>query len=393
MHKRMIGVLLAAIIIIAGFTAAELYVRAKVTTHESSQEFFGKYPLRPYVLPLTRVRVAADIALNQPNAYYQPDATLGWRIKPYAVSERKEYTYRVNSAGMRGTTEYTFEKPANKTRIALFGDSYVHGDAVNDTQTWAAILAQKTGAEVLNFGVGGYGIDQAYLLWKHVGRNYSPDIVIIGFQPENCRRNVNTIRSFYNQPVPFSKPRFALENSKLKRVQGFPIDPRELELAITQFPSEKSAYEYFYKPADFDAKNVFWKSKIIALAAALRDEARAPARERVFYDTGNPEAELCFALLRAFAEEAGKESAVYFLHMPNEEHATTALQHGKMIAQQLLDRLPALAPVIDPAPALLNALQNTTERVYYDWHYTPYANSIVAETVAQAIATRELNAS
>lgn len=382
------SILLAAVILVAGLCVAELYVRANATVHESGQRFFGKYSLRPYELPLSRIRTAVDIDLNKPNSYYQPDATLGWRIKPFAVSPRKEYTYHVNSAGMRGTQEFAVAKQDNRMRIALFGDSYVHGDAVNDTETWAAMLRQKTGAEVLNFGVGGYGIDQAYLAWKYVGRNYSPDIVVIGFQPENCKRNLNAIRSFYNQPVPFSKPRFTLENGELKHVPGFPIAPQELEAVITQFPSEQSAYEYFYKPADFDANNLLWKSKLIALLAALTDEAHAEKNERRFFETGNPEAELCFALLRAFAEEAGKESDVYFLHMPNEEHAAYALKNGKLLEQQLLDRMRAVAPVIDPAPALLHALQNTSERIYYHWHYTQFANAVVADAIAQTLSTQ-----
>ena len=33
-------------------------------------------------------------------------------------------------------------------------------------------------AEVLNFGVGAYGMDQAYLRWREQGKNFAPDIVI-----------------------------------------------------------------------------------------------------------------------------------------------------------------------------------------------------------------------
>ena len=60
------GIVIAVLVIITGLFVAELYVRIHATQHESGQLFFGKYPLRPYVLPLARVRVAADIAVAFP---------------------------------------------------------------------------------------------------------------------------------------------------------------------------------------------------------------------------------------------------------------------------------------------------------------------------------------
>ena len=44
--------------------------------------------------------------------------------------------------------------------------------------------------EVINFGVGGFGLDQAYLRYLEDGIQYKSHIVMIGFMSENIYRNV-----------------------------------------------------------------------------------------------------------------------------------------------------------------------------------------------------------
>ena len=71
--------------------------------------------------------------------------------------------------------------------------------------------------EVLNFGVKGFGTDQAFLRYKKDGIKYNSHIVLIGFMSENIFRNVNVFRPFYlkNTKFPLTKPRFILEKNKL----------------------------------------------------------------------------------------------------------------------------------------------------------------------------------
>jgi hypothetical protein len=47
-------------------------------------------------------------------------------------------------------------------RINTYGDSFTHGDQVNDGETWQEYLAGHLGEPIRNFGVGGYGVYQAY---------------------------------------------------------------------------------------------------------------------------------------------------------------------------------------------------------------------------------------
>lgn len=60
--------------------------------------------------------------------------------------------------GARTSFMYTDKKP----RINSYGDSFTHGDQVNDGETWQEYLAGRLREPIGNFGVGGYGVYQAY---------------------------------------------------------------------------------------------------------------------------------------------------------------------------------------------------------------------------------------
>ena len=81
--------------------------------------------------------------------------------------------------------------------ISLYGGSYTYGAEVDDDQTWQYFLSTLTGTKVYNFGVGGYGPDQALLKMK---RNFAngirTPIVVIGLYSAGIGRTINTYRPF-----------------------------------------------------------------------------------------------------------------------------------------------------------------------------------------------------
>jgi hypothetical protein len=133
---------------------------------------------------------------------------LGW----VAVAES-------NSVGMRDSREYTVEPPRGKVRLSSFGDSFTFGDGVTLNETWQKQLVRlNPSLEVLNYGSGAYGLDQAYLRYLREGKTYKPNIVFIGFMSENIARNVNVFRAFYTSSYRmsiFTKPRFILKDGEL----------------------------------------------------------------------------------------------------------------------------------------------------------------------------------
>jgi len=56
----------------------------------------------------------------------------------------------------------SFMYVGRKARINTYGDSFTEGMQVNDGETWQEALAAHLGEPIRNFGVGGYGVYQAY---------------------------------------------------------------------------------------------------------------------------------------------------------------------------------------------------------------------------------------
>lgn len=162
--------------------------------------------------PVPRERLERVLAGREP--YYPFDAELGWSVRPNG----RLPLYRANAQAIRADREYPPAPPPGVLRIAAFGDSFVHGTEVGNSDVWTARLERlDPGLEALNFGVGGYGPDQAWLRYRRDGRAFQPHVVVIGYMTENLARSVNRFRPFYapRQPEPRGKPRFALRDGRL----------------------------------------------------------------------------------------------------------------------------------------------------------------------------------
>jgi hypothetical protein len=159
-----------------------------------------------------------------------------------------------NAAGMRDDHEYTIEPPPGTLRISAFGDSFIYGSDVPLSQSWLKQLANlEPSIEVLNYGVGAYGLDQAYLRYRRVAREYRPHIVLIGYMSENIARDVNVFRAFYTssyRDVIFTKPRFELRRGEL-RLLANPIatraDHERLLNHDTEVLRELGQHDYHYQ--------------------------------------------------------------------------------------------------------------------------------------------------
>ena len=209
----------------------EIAVRLGGETDADGQFSFLSYTLPPYALPLNQLRPQIEGYLdNQNRTIFVPDPETGWMYRPNATFY--DGLFKINGASMRSHRKYALQPAKDSLRIAVFGDSFAVGDEVNGDEVWGYHLERLlneagTIAEVLNFGVGGYGMGQAYLRWQTQGKNYSPDFVIFVFQPENLDRNVNVFRLLYLQSgIVYSKPRFILEGGRLGLVNS-PALPRK----------------------------------------------------------------------------------------------------------------------------------------------------------------------
>ena len=121
----------------------------------------------------------------------QYDSEIGHRFVPNLrariPNEDGGYYVVTNSAGFRSDCEFPAQK-SDKFRILMYGDSYTAGDNVSNNQRYSDLLAQKTGAEVFNFGLSGSGTDQHLLIHRMFGRHVEADLVVICVQVDSFNR-------------------------------------------------------------------------------------------------------------------------------------------------------------------------------------------------------------
>ena len=133
--------------------------------------------------------------------HYQIDPFIWARFKPnldYIYTNEGHGHVQTNSAGYRDI-ERSVEKRHNVFRIAVLGDSYTEASQVNREEAFPAILENRLNkcnafgkdieAEILNFGISGFGTGNELLMFRHEVVNYHPDMVILAFLTGNDIRN------------------------------------------------------------------------------------------------------------------------------------------------------------------------------------------------------------
>lgn len=162
--------------------------------------------------------IAARLDERPPLRGHHP--ILGWAPKANSLTK----DVKVNSQGIRSTHDYSRSLDPELVRVSAFGDSFTFGSEVENTATWEYQLEERDARfEVLNFGVGAYGLDQAYLRYLEDGVDFQPDIVVIGFMSENIFRNLNVFRPFYSSMYGtsiYTKPRFTVDDGHLSLVKN-----------------------------------------------------------------------------------------------------------------------------------------------------------------------------
>lgn len=195
-----------------------LYLSFECLAYTSLTLLKTKVPLDDAGSTLTDVQISSlkAILANDGGSIIAYSPSLGWTMKPNAKLVSGIYTS--NSQGIRAEEDFDLMPKANIVRIAAFGDSFTQGDGVANTEIWTTGLRHLSpNLEVLNFGVTGYGLDQAYLRYQQDGVPFQPHIVLIGFMSDDTNRHVSVFRPFLltGTRIPLTKPRYVLRDDGL----------------------------------------------------------------------------------------------------------------------------------------------------------------------------------
>lgn len=152
----------------------------------------------------------------------QPHPDLGW------VGDFSRDSYIHNQ----------IEHIGDRRPVLLYGDSFARcvkialcfQDLLNSDQTFSKEHY------LLNYGVGGYGVDQIFLLFQKSVHHYDDPFVVISLMTLDLDRSILSVRTG-------QKPYFLIEDSKLE-LKGIPITPNPDIFFATNPPQIKS---YLYR--------------------------------------------------------------------------------------------------------------------------------------------------
>jgi hypothetical protein len=94
-------------------------------------------------------------------SWAQYDPELGYILGNYLPQDGMDKSATISTVQTNGART-SFLYAGKKSRINTYGDSFTQCHQVSDGETWQEYLAGHLGEPVRNFGMGGYGVYQAY---------------------------------------------------------------------------------------------------------------------------------------------------------------------------------------------------------------------------------------
>jgi hypothetical protein len=381
-------------VVLAALALAELGARVLVAS-----ERFAWRPLVPFGCGAIRdawlERAERELAGGPPPpGYSRFDPDLGWSTRPgYASSDGAVH---VNARGLRATREYAETAPEGVRRVIACGESFTFCEEVADADAWPARLeALEPGLEVLNYGVGGYGTDQALLRASREARG-PLEAVLVGLMLENIGRNVNRYRPlWYPSAQPAAKPRYVLRPGGLELVAQPFGTLAELVAAVR-------SGEVFARLAEHE----HWRASPLpawlegsAAARLLGSKSAYAARalEPLWQDAGGDPFRTTLALLDAFRTLARSLGGARFLVLlfPTREDLAGLVEREHRYWSVLLAALAAHGiEALDLSEPLAAAAREPGGEapLYLSSHLSPRGNELVAAALAAWLAQARASA-
>ena len=325
------------------------------------------------------------------------DDELGWPSPRDAVAPPRDRT------GAKYNSD--FPQPGHACASA-YGDSFVWGDDVPLADGWIEQLSRKIGCRVANYGVPGYGTDQAYLRFMRMTQDEAP-VTLLGIFPENVMRNVNQYRGFIGScdlsPVGL-KGRFVLDGEgRLEWIHRLRIDEDGF-LNLLRDPASVLPHEYLLPNTRDGPVTLRFPYALALIRVTVMPRLRVRITDRPswadFYRAGHPSGALALttAVVEAFANEAehrGKRALVVML--PAASSFRARAKFGEPEYAPLLAALAARKiEVFDPGPALLAALGQRSYCELYAapadcaGHFGIAGSGLVADVVMAELGRRGL---
>jgi len=206
------------------------------------------------------------------------DPELGYTLKDYIFRDGMDntlsaYTYEPHG-GHRKMINYA-DQPC---RINTYGNSFTQCAQVSDGETWQEILAAHIREPIRNFGVGGYGVYQAYRRAMRVEKtDLAAEYIILNIWDDDHLRNIDAARWIRVAWMHKDLPRGGGEDTY--PVHGFPWAHVRYDLNKGEFvelPGLCQSEDDLRKLADADYYYEVFKDDPVVHLFTLREGGEAP---------------------------------------------------------------------------------------------------------------------
>lgn len=380
---------LLVIVLVGGLSEAVLRIAA-VERHHGT--FVGKFRLLPRQWREFADRQRTMLALSKAGKPFMvDDDTLGWTF--VATRKSEDGLSKTSAEGLRSATQgEVLRNGLGDCRVALVGDSFTFGDGVRFEDSWGYRLEQllPKGCRVLNFGVGGYGVDQMYLRYKRDVPSWKPNLVILSFIDPDLDRTMSAYGFLIveERAFPFMKPRFVLDQGGTLNIVNQPL-PKAEDIFMLPSIHDVPFIEYDRKYNRTDWGRPQWRDVHRSyFLRFLTSIYRFSETDRPFVSDADRHA-VNSSLLHAFVDAVQKDGATPLLvYLPNKrdfKKKSPWMAEGLQILQH------AQLEHVD----LTSCLKRDSEPNHFirmsgghGGHYTPRANAAVAACLGPIVRDR-----
>ncbi len=384
-NGKLKNIIFTALLLSIPILAIELLLRSAVVKTNHTSRFLGKYwyTLLPLELPDSSSLKHHNI--THPNSYRIYDPMLGWSL---ALNKNNPPYYYSSPDGYRVTKE-EFKNISTITEadFMTIGDSFTHGVAVFCEESWPYIFGQLKNKKVVNYGIPGYGIDQAILSYMY--SKVQADTIILGIIPGDFERATSLVYGGIHRGGNKSKPMFVFKDDGTYEIKNQPCSVgmglwNEFKLGTSSdiLKIDRSYDDILFKSEFLDN----FVSYRIYKMLKYRDKYIKPPIYLKNYQ--NEDYSYILKILKIFFEECKNNGNFpIILLLDNKNTFSDRIKYTEPWKNIINDLREMGFFVVEPLESIVPLYMEDSDNIinHDGTHYTPLANKMIAEHLFKSI--------
>ena len=357
-------------------------------------------------------------------AFIKFDPVLGYELKDYIFNDGMEGTLSEYQYEPHGGHRKLINYADQPCRINTYGNSYTQCAQVSDGETWQEILAAHFREPMRNFGVGGYGVYQAYRRAMRIEQtDLAAEYVVLNIWDDDHLRNLDAARwirvawmcrdlprggkdTYPVHGFPWAHVRYDLDKGGFIELPGWCKEAEDLRKLVGKenyyeaFKDDHAAHLYaLTQGGEAPVETLEQIAEALGVEVDLRNaDTRQEQASKLHWAYGLRSTMFIVDQLQAWADEQGRKVMVLLSYdVPN---VRKFLETGERFDEDILDYLErnnityvdSLAKVGDEYGSFRVSIDEFLDRLHIAragaqvfGHYNPYGNFWFAYAIRQEL--------